>query len=75
MALGSTQLLTEMSTRNIPGVKGRLTTSAPTVSRFSRKCGNLNVSQPFGHSWPVTGTAFTFFLFLFLLTFKPEEET
>jgi hypothetical protein len=36
MALGSTQPLTEMSTRNLPGVKGgqivNLTTSPPSVS-------------------------------------------
>jgi hypothetical protein len=40
MALGSTQPLTEMSTRNLPGVKGgrdvRLT-SPPSVSRLSRE--------------------------------------
>jgi hypothetical protein len=59
MALGSTQSLTEMSTRNLPGglrVAGalRLRTLPPFVYR---KCGNLDVSQPYGPSRPVTGIA------------------
>jgi hypothetical protein len=54
MALGSTQPLTEMSTRNSPGgVKGgrrvRLTTLLPTAS--------LDFSRPYGPSRSVTGSA------------------
>jgi hypothetical protein len=50
MALGSTQPLTEMSTRKLPGGKKRPVRRADSLAAIYepnvRKCGSLNLSQP-----------------------------
>jgi hypothetical protein len=59
---GRLSLLTDMSTRNLPGGKGgwriRLTTSLPSVSRLSSKCVSFDVSQLCGSPQSVTGFSF-----------------
>jgi hypothetical protein len=46
-----------MSTRNPPLGKGRPALTSPSVRRFSRHCGNFDVSEPFRHRRPVRGIA------------------
>jgi hypothetical protein len=52
--LDSTQLQTEISTRNIPGGGGRraAVASLPPVSRMCSKCESLDVLKPYGPPWP-----------------------
>jgi hypothetical protein len=62
MNLGSTQPLTEMSTRNLPGGKRwpelKVDKLPSSVGRLLRRCGSLDVSHACGPSRPVTGIAF-----------------
>jgi hypothetical protein len=64
-ALVLTQPLTEMFTRNLTWGKWRPARKADLTAIYEtivwRKCGNLDVSQSYWLSRPVTGVSFSFF--------------
>jgi len=77
MTLGSTQLLTEMSTRCISWGKGgrcvRLTNLQPSCA-VVMKSGNLNFLQPSGPLQTCNGTALTFINILNLLQYTVHKD-
>jgi hypothetical protein len=57
MGLGSTEHLTEMGTRNLPGGKGRPALKAHNLAVI---CGSLDISQRYGPPGTLTGIAIPF---------------
>jgi hypothetical protein len=66
MTLGSTQSLTEISTKNLPGGKRRPARKADNFTVICEpivytKYGNLNAPQPYGPPRPVIGITLHFY--------------
>jgi hypothetical protein len=66
MALGSTQPLTEMSNRNLPGGKGRPAREADSLTAMCEpivkiKCDSLDVSETYELPGSITGITSSFF--------------
>jgi hypothetical protein len=61
MALGSTQPLVKMSTRDVPGGNGGLCVRLKTyhhIVPMSRNLGALTLLDPCGPAWPVMGVLY-----------------
>jgi hypothetical protein len=74
MALGSTQPLVKMSTRDVPGGKGgrcvRLTTFHHIlVVPMSRNLGALNLLDPSGPAWPVMGELYLYLFYMLYIIY------
>jgi hypothetical protein len=48
------------SARNLPGGRRWLARTPDLASRLSRRCGSVDIRQPYGLKWPVTGIALVF---------------
>jgi hypothetical protein len=75
MALESTQPVTEISTRNFPGGKGRPARKADTLTAIcglSTKHGSLDVAKPYGPPRPVTRIALSFIISRYAPYMKKE---
>jgi hypothetical protein len=66
MALGSTQPLTEISSRCKGGRCIRLTTLPPSCAVFM-KSGNLNILEPSGPLQACNGTALPFHIYIYII--------
>jgi hypothetical protein len=68
-----------MSTQNLAGVKAhglrvRLVSSSPFVSRLSRKCGLLDDSQLYDHPMLAAGTDLLYFILFSLFPFVEKNK-
>jgi hypothetical protein len=64
MALGSTQPLVKMSTRDVPGGRYVRLTTYHHIVPMSRNLGTLTLLDPSGPAWPVMGVLYLYLLII-----------